>query len=124
MLGQVDALEELVDRNVPVDMRLPDNVTSGCTRTALMYACIAACPPAVKALLERGADPNLRDPRGVTPLIFGCAAHGDAPVERRVAVAKLLIDAKAHVDARDSPPPARPNRPGRVPHARCFGPAV
>ena len=102
----ISALEALCDREVPIDMRLPDDTgasSSSSSRTVLMYAAIAACPQAVKACIALGADVNLRDPRGVTPLIFACAPNtkeGDA-ASRRVQVATLLLDGGAHVDARD-----------------------
>ena len=63
------ALEMLLDRDVPVDMRIPDPSGAVNGRTALMYACVACCPPAVKALLDAKADPNLREKQG------GAALH-------------------------------------------------
>ena len=108
-----DVLEMLLDRDVPVDMRLPDDHTSGAStasssRTALMYAALAGSPRIVKALLAAGAKVNLKDPRGVTPLVYAClradastAAGTAADLESRLEVVRLLLDAGAHVDVRD-----------------------
>ncbi len=38
--------------------------------TALLYACRQGCLACVKHLVEGGADVNLGDPKGVTPLIM------------------------------------------------------
>ena len=65
----VRVLEMLLDRDVPVNMRLPERLpaaeaTERTARTALMYASLAGSARAVESLLAANADVNLRDPRG------------------------------------------------------------
>ena len=112
----VDALGLLLDFDVPVDVRLPDESGSVSSRTALMWATIAGCPVAVKALLDAGADANLRDARGVTPLMLACSPpkthsnsagslgadrDGSNGGARRVEVVRLLLARGADPDLRD-----------------------
>lgn len=102
----MQVLEVLLDREVPVDMRLPAHLpaaepTERTALTALMFTARAGSPRAVSALLQAGANPNMRDPRGVTPLMLCCQPTASAPVERRLDVAKQLLAAGAKVDARD-----------------------
>jgi ankyrin repeat protein len=59
-------------------------------RTALMVACLGDDEVAVKSLLARGADPNLRDTRGDTPLLL--AADHSFPIVR------ALVEGGARVD--------------------------
>ena len=103
----LEALEVLLDFEVPVDTRLPDE-SGPSARTALMWATLAGCPKAVDALISAGADVNLRDPRGVTPLMYACAppkkltsGGGGANAARRLEVAKKLIASGAELDLRD-----------------------
>ncbi len=63
----------------------------------------------VGVLLEKGGNPNVRDEQNETPLMLAAAAHmrsiaqTDRKFERDYeAVAKLLLDKGAEVDARDS----------------------
>lgn len=59
-------------------------------RTALMLAALADDEAAVKAILDRGADPNLQDSRGDTALLLA-AEHGSA-------IVRSLVEAGARVD--------------------------
>jgi len=62
--GEVGKFSSLLLRQQKVDMR------DGYDRTALMLACFYNRPEMVKALLARGADTNLRDKAGHTPLMM------------------------------------------------------
>jgi ankyrin repeat protein len=62
--------------------------------TAMLFATREGCMDCVKALVEKGANPDLPDPEGVTPLIYAVFnAHFD--------VAKYLIEQGANVDRWD-----------------------
>lgn len=75
----------------------------------LHRAALAGDVDQVGALLVGGADANMRDEDGRTPLMWACfvlqrfSVDGAPPVHRDyAAVAKLLLDKGANVDARDS----------------------
>ena len=103
----MDVLEILLDRDIPVDMRLADETPGPggsktiAGRTALMYASSAGSVEAVRRLIREGANVNLRDHSGVTPLMLACAPASKVPLERRLEVATVLIDEGAHLDMRD-----------------------
>ena len=98
----LQVLDMLLDHDVPVDMRLADERnTEISSKTALMYAASAGCTAAVRELLKQRANVNMRDPRGVTALMAVCSPACEAPIESRVDVAELLLQAGARVDARD-----------------------
>lgn len=52
--------------------------------TPLMYAVRANCSPAVKYLLQRGAEPNVQDSQGHTPILV-------AAKESNYAICELLV---------------------------------
>ncbi len=76
-----------------VDARDPDG------RTALMLAALGKDVSAVKAILARGADPNLQDTQGDTALLLAC--------DHSTAIARALVEGGARVDLA--------NREGRTP---------
>ena len=67
------------------------NARDGGGRTPLMWATIRVDESAVKTLLAFGADPNITDIYGCTPLHFVAS----------VGVCKLLLDAKININARN-----------------------
>lgn len=68
------------------------NARDGGGRTPLIWATIRADQSAVKTLLAFGADPNITDNYGCTPLHFVTS----------VDVCKLLLDAKIDINARNA----------------------
>lgn len=64
-------------------------------RSELHYAALRNDPPAAKARLVAGDDPNATDHELSTPLHF-------AAQERAVEVARLLLDHGAEVDAQNA----------------------
>jgi ankyrin repeat protein len=60
----------------------------------------------VRRLLDRGADPNIRDDQGRTPLFWACSVVARGPAEDGAApnyaeVAAILLERGAEIDARD-----------------------
>jgi len=89
-LGDAGRLRELLDAGGDPDVFAPDGAT------ALTLAAFFKRPEAVRLLLERGADPNLRarhEEFQVKP-IHSAAANGGS-----VEIVRLLLDAGAEVDA-------------------------
>ena len=68
------------------------NARDGGGRTPLLWATIRVDESAVKTLLAFGADPNIIDSQGYTPLHYVTS----------VGVCKLLLDAKVNVNARNA----------------------
>ena len=62
--------------------------------TALHMAALSGCTAEARLLLQHGADPNLADNKGNSPLIRAAMASGDAGR----GVAALLLDAEAEID--------------------------
>ena len=62
--------------------------------TPLGMAALSGCTAEARLLLEHGADPNLCQNDGVSPLIYAAQAPGDAGL----GAAALLLDAKADID--------------------------
>lgn len=88
-LGELDQLRELLDQDPELT-----NTTDGDGRTALIHATLNNEVRAVGFLLERGANPDLRDRRGFGALHF--AAQDYLP-----HVVSLLVSAGAAVDLVD-----------------------
>jgi uncharacterized protein len=85
-LEDVDKIEALVSQHKNVNQReLPSQ------RTALFMAAAGRCVKSLRALLDLGADPNVPDFEGDTPL-------GAAVVADSKASAQLLINAGAKVN--------------------------
>ncbi len=63
-------------------------------QTALAFAAYQGFPEIAKLLLDRGADPDVRDDDGRTPLMQA-ASNGHAEV------AELLLDRRARIDAQN-----------------------
>ncbi len=85
----------IVCRNLKDELELSTadiNARDGGGRTPLIWATIRVDESAVKALLAFGADPNITDSCGCTPLHF----------VRSVGICKLLLDAKVNVNARNA----------------------
>lgn len=68
-------------------------------RTELFYAVRRGDLVAVRALLERGADVNVRDKEGTTPLAFDISSVPDNA--KALAIAGMLIRAGANVNLKD-----------------------
>jgi ankyrin repeat protein len=91
-MSDTNMLESLLDAGATVDPVNPDETD----RTPLGAAANQNNAPAVAILLKHGANPNVRNRNGVTPLHF--AAYGRA--DRKVF--ELLLAAHANVNLRDS----------------------
>ncbi len=86
--GEKQALRRLVNENPKaVNLRGPGG------STPLMYAALYGDPESVRALLESGADPNLRNDSGTTALMWAVS-----DIEKT----RLLLDHKAEVNARSA----------------------
>src|SRR5690606_18612368 len=83
--GASEALEALLERGVPVDVR------NGNGDSLLMLAAYHGHPTTTRLLLQRGANPELRNLRNQTPL-QGVAFQGN------LEVAELLLSHGAQVD--------------------------
>ena len=85
----------LVSRDLKAELELSTadiNAKDGGGRTPLVWATIRVDESAVRTLLAFGADPNITDMYGCTPLHFVTSA----------GVCKLLLDAKIKVNARNA----------------------
>jgi ankyrin repeat protein len=74
----------------------PDVIETNSLRTPLFYAVQQGQTGMVRLLLDRKADPNLKDRGGMTPLLI--AARGTD--KTRNEIAQMLIAAKADIDGR------------------------
>jgi hypothetical protein len=73
-IGDLSKLQLLLGKQPGIDARDEDG------RTALMLATLHGQAAAVDALLARGADPNVADARGMTPLQAAVAGNQPAIV--------------------------------------------
>jgi len=83
--------------------------------TPLMYAVLYGDPDSVRLLLERGADPNLRNDGGATALMYAV----DDPEKTRLLLEKGA-DANARSDEGQSPLLVAASRPGSGPAVRLL----
>jgi ankyrin repeat protein len=92
--AQVNARSVIHDweRRVTSEPRPKDMYRGGFT--PLLFVAREGCIPCAKALVDGGADINLPDPDGVTPLV-------SALLNQHFALAKYLIEAGADVDRWD-----------------------
>lgn len=86
--GRLEIARMLADRGANIDSR------SESGRTPLFIACRMDEVSIVSFLLSRGANPNLETKFGSTPL-DACVQN-----DRAIELAKLLLDAGAHVDSK------------------------
>lgn len=73
--------------------------------TPLHLAAAALRPGVARTLLGSGADPNIENRRGATPLHYACDARPGSGLwnpEAQVAIIDLLVQHGAHVDHADS----------------------
>jgi len=103
----VDGVRILLDLGIPVDIRSQGDAYFGTPpdSTALHVASWEVLPKLVKLLLERGADPNARDGKGMTPLMLavrGCTASWWTH-RRTPEPARLLLAAGATRDGVTTP---------------------
>jgi ankyrin repeat protein len=80
------------ERRVTSEPRIKEMLTGGLT--ALLYAAREGCGECARVLVENGADVDLADPDGVTPLVL-------ALLNMRYDTAAYLIEAGADVDQWD-----------------------
>lgn len=93
--AQVDAVSKLEDwpRQVTNEPRPQSRPLGGFT--ALLFAAREGCAACAAELVKGGADLNLVDPNGITPLLM-------ATLNARWDVAKVLVEAGADVDRWDT----------------------
>eukprot|EP01045_Picozoa_sp_COSAG04_P000282 COSAG04_NODE_6_length_47123_cov_87.347482_5_plen_1442_part_00 len=102
--GDTEELSRLLDGGCDVDMILEEEMDK--TTTALLQALRHEHEPAARLLLDRGANPNLADSGGITPLM-------QVTVSGSLPLMQLLLKAGAEVDATD------PDTGGTVFHIAC-----
>jgi hypothetical protein len=105
------------EQPVPINMRLGRDGTLA-SRTALMHAARAVRPSAVRKLLSLGADPVLRDARGVTALMLACTS--DAPT-LAVTAPPLPADSPPHRGACSDTLSSAEAKPTEQATATAFG---
>jgi len=117
--GDEDTAVKIVDVLVKAGARLDDNALYNHLQrtrggTALHYAVRAGWPKVVQALLDAGADPDIKDPDGLTALDYAMA-RGYIPFLQsrqppRLDIAKVLRDGGATVELAEEPdwPPVGP----------------
>lgn len=79
----------------PANRALVDAISGPMQGTPLMQAARFINLPCAKALLDAGANPNLRDAKGLTALGYLARKSGKLAVESSEAMARLLIGAGA-----------------------------
>jgi len=88
-IGDIEVARTLLDLGVPPDFALASGITM------LAYAIFGNDIPMARLLIERGADVNVVDKNGMTPLLWAANVDfGDA------AIVELLLKAGARPDAR------------------------
>lgn len=71
--GNIAEIKRLLGEGVDVNCRIHSNVAG----TPLYYAALFRQPEAVEVLLAAGADPNIANTRGETPLLASIGAPGE-----------------------------------------------
>ena len=93
-LTQIGFPERLLTRGAALP---DDNVATRTFNAPLLgYVVVAHGASAVRLVLERGANPNARGARGITPLMMAAAAPEPDPV-----ILRMLLDKGAELNARD-----------------------
>lgn len=87
--GEVEVVKHLLDHHAEIDYQVPHSGT-----TALFAAASGSYSEVVRLLLERGANPNIKDKYGQTPLFIAIMQENDK-------VANILLDAGSNPNARD-----------------------
>ena len=107
--GHCGAMERMLDGGLDANALSKVISQNGTTTmmSALCRAVIFQHEAAVRLLLDRGANPNLADSLGCTPLM-GAALKGSLPIM------ELLLEAKAEIDA------AEPDESRTAFHTTCF----
>jgi hypothetical protein len=85
-----------LDKGTPVDQRLAGTLYYPYNMTLLMLASQVGALHVGQLLLARGADPDIRDKRGMTALMYAVGSQQEASVRK-------LIHMGADVNARTSP---------------------
>jgi Ankyrin repeats (3 copies) len=85
----------LLDFGVDVNARDPSRFG----RTALFVACEIAMPDLITSLLEAGADPNLTDSTGLTPLHLLCSSRFFTDADKAAPMLLKLLHAGANPHA-------------------------
>lgn len=95
------------ERNETIGMLLTAGADADINRktkngyTPIVESIIRGEPKIVKKLLDAGADPNIVDQHGITPLMYVSKAAGILPPHINRSLVKLLVDNGAHVDLQD-----------------------
>ena len=95
--GDVEKVKKVIDSGVDV------NSSFKLLGTPLNYAIILKKPKIVEALLERGADPNLKDDRKKLPILL-CTSHTEYDYKKSKEIVQILdalLKNKADVNVRD-----------------------
>lgn len=99
--GDLSPLANLLSAGMDPNLQRPG---FGGGHTLLMSAAFSNEPRLVELLLRYGADPNVADDEGWTPLMFAVALHETlaASATTSAAVVRLLVDGGGDVGARNA----------------------